>query len=61
MAIDFPKQNFMNELSGTTIAVAERLNRQWIGIDQSVQAVKVTELRLEKLCGSFETIVAEVI
>jgi len=33
---------------GTTIAVAERLNRQWIGIDQSVQAVKVTELRLDK-------------
>ena len=34
---------------GTTIAVAERLNRKWIGIDQSVQAVKVTELRLHKL------------
>ncbi|MCL2349012.1 MAG: site-specific DNA-methyltransferase [Planctomycetaceae bacterium] len=33
---------------GTTIAVAERLNRKWIGIDQSVQAVKVTELRLDK-------------
>ena len=31
---------------GTTIAVADRLNRKWIGIDQSVQAVKVTELRL---------------
>lgn len=31
---------------GTTIAVADKLNRQWIGIDQSVQAVKVTELRL---------------
>ena len=44
----------MNELSGTTIAVAERLNRQWIGIDQSVQAVKVTELRLDKLQSSFE-------
>jgi site-specific DNA-methyltransferase (adenine-specific) len=25
---------------GTTIAVADRLKRQWIGIDQSVQAVK---------------------
>ena len=34
---------------GTTIAVADRLNRKWIGIDQSVQAVKVTELRLHKL------------
>jgi DNA modification methylase len=34
---------------GTTVAVADRLNRKWIGIDQSVQAVKVTELRLHKL------------
>ncbi|GHV78251.1 hypothetical protein AGMMS49944_00420 [Spirochaetia bacterium] len=33
---------------GTTIAVAEKLNRQWIGIDQSAMAVKVTELRLQK-------------
>jgi tRNA G10 N-methylase Trm11 len=33
---------------GTTVAVADKLNRQWIGIDQSVQAVKVTELRLER-------------
>jgi len=33
---------------GTTIAVAEQLNRKWIGIDQSVMAVKVTELRLSK-------------
>jgi DNA modification methylase len=33
---------------GTTIAVADKLNREWIGIDQSVQAVKVTEIRLEK-------------
>ncbi len=33
---------------GTTIAVADRLNRQWIGIDQSVQAVKVTEFRLNR-------------
>lgn len=31
---------------GTTIAVADKLQRQWIGIDQSVQAVKVTEFRL---------------
>jgi len=31
---------------GTTVAVADKLNRKWIGIDQSVQAVKVTELRL---------------
>ena len=33
---------------GTTITVADKLNRKWIGIDQSVQAIKVTELRLEK-------------
>lgn len=33
---------------GTTITVAEKLNRKWIGIDQSVQAVKVTDLRLQK-------------
>lgn len=33
---------------GTTCAVADRLNRNWIGIDQSVQAIKVTELRLNK-------------
>lgn len=31
---------------GTTVAVAEKLNRMWIGIDQSVQAIKVTEFRL---------------
>ncbi len=33
---------------GTTIAVSEKLERNWLGIDQSVQAVKVTELRLQK-------------
>ena len=33
---------------GTTVAVADKLKRRWIGIDQSVQAVKVTELRLDK-------------
>ena len=36
---------------GTTVAVADKLNRKWIGIDQSVQAVKVTELRLDKQHG----------
>src|SRR5215469_986844 len=39
---------------GTTIAAAERLGRQWIGIDQSVQAIKVTEFRLEKYYGALE-------
>jgi hypothetical protein len=33
---------------GTTVAVADKLNRKWIGIDQSVAAVKVTDLRLRK-------------
>ncbi|MDX2128626.1 MAG: DNA methyltransferase [Chloroherpetonaceae bacterium] len=31
---------------GTTVVVADKLNRHWIGIDQSVAAIKVTELRL---------------
>lgn len=33
---------------GTTVAVADKLNRKWIGIDQSVQAIKVTEFRLNQ-------------
>jgi hypothetical protein len=37
---------------GTTISVAEKLGRQWIGIDQSPTAVKVTEFRLEKQYGA---------
>lgn len=32
---------------GTTLAVAEKLKRNWIGIDQSVQAIKVTEMRIQ--------------
>jgi DNA modification methylase len=39
---------------GTTIAVADKLERNWIGIDQSVQAVKVTELRLLKINSIFK-------
>jgi hypothetical protein len=31
---------------GTTVTTAERLNRKWIGIDQSVMAIKVSEYRL---------------
>jgi len=38
---------------GTTVAVAEKLNRDWIGIDQSVQAVKVTQQRLENVLNIF--------
>jgi DNA modification methylase len=33
---------------GTTVAVADKLNRKWIGIDQSVMAIKVTDLRMKK-------------
>ena len=33
---------------GTTVVVADKLKRNWIGIDQSVQAIKVSEMRLEK-------------
>jgi hypothetical protein len=36
---------------GTTIAVADRLGRNWLGIDQSAQAVKVTELRVNAQQG----------
>lgn len=38
---------------GTTVAVAEKLNRKWIGIDQSVQAIKVTEMRLQNQMDLF--------
>jgi hypothetical protein len=38
---------------GTTIAVADKLNRQWIGIDQSPMAVKVSEFRLQKQTDLF--------
>jgi DNA modification methylase len=38
---------------GTTVAVADKLNRKWIGIDQSVQAIKVTEMRLQNQMDLF--------
>lgn len=38
---------------GTTVAVADKLNRRWIGIDQSVQAIKVTEMRLNNQMDLF--------
>lgn len=38
---------------GTTIAVADKLQRQWVGIDQSVQAIKVSEFRLYKQVDLF--------
>ncbi|MDR1023554.1 MAG: hypothetical protein LBL94_09845 [Prevotellaceae bacterium] len=43
---------------GTTIAVADKLGRKWIGIDHSVQAVKVTELRLHQQTDLFTDIYA---
>ena len=48
---------------GTTVAVADKLNRNWIGIDQSVQAIKVTEFRLNlqqgKAVGKMQNIFAK--
>ncbi|MBS3999414.1 MAG: hypothetical protein KGZ71_02910 [Desulfobulbaceae bacterium] len=38
---------------GTTVVVADKLDRNWIGIDQSVQAIKVSELRLNQQQGIF--------
>jgi len=40
---------------GTTLAVAERLGRRFIGIDQSTTAVKVAEVRLQKQMDMFST------
>jgi DNA modification methylase len=40
---------------GTTIAVADKLNRKWLGIDQSPMAVKVTEFRLQKQTNLFQS------
>ena len=34
--------------SGTTIAVAKRLGRRWIGVDQSLQAIEITKKRIEE-------------
>ena len=34
--------------SGTSLATATNLNRNWIGIDQSEKAIKITESRLNK-------------
>ncbi len=39
---------------GTTIATAERLKRDWIGVDSSVAAVKITENRLHKMNDLFQ-------
>ncbi|MDR0613673.1 MAG: hypothetical protein LBG45_09425 [Dysgonamonadaceae bacterium] len=46
---------------GTSIDVANRLNRKWIGIDQSVMAIKVTDLRLQKRQNELFSVPYEVI
>jgi len=38
---------------GTTMAVADKLNRRWIGIDQSAVAVKVADFRLQRQATMF--------
>jgi DNA modification methylase len=43
---------------GTTIIAAEQLGRNWVGIDQSVQAVKVTDLRLQQMANLFSSVYA---
>ena len=35
--------------SGTTLLAAQELNRKWIGIDESDEAIKVTKKRLSKI------------
>lgn len=39
--------------SGTTLNAAENLGRQWIGIDQSADAVKIASERMAEVCGMF--------
>ena len=34
--------------SGTTLVASEKLGRKWIGIDQSDEAIKISELKLSK-------------
>ncbi|MCE2449422.1 MAG: site-specific DNA-methyltransferase [Candidatus Latescibacteria bacterium] len=41
--------------SGTTLKSAQRLNRNWIGIDQSEHAIKATVEKLEDIEGDFFT------
>jgi site-specific DNA-methyltransferase (adenine-specific) len=38
--------------SGTTLAVAERLSRTWLGIDESPLAHRIAKARLKALCGA---------
>ena len=47
--------------SGTTLVVAQRLNRKWIGVDISSHAVSLTQKRLEEECGVRKELDFEVI
>jgi hypothetical protein len=46
---------------GTTVAVAQKLNRRWIGIDISPTAIKIMQRRLEGRLGMIEGVNYEVI
>jgi DNA modification methylase len=46
---------------GTTVAVAQRLGRRWIGIDISPTAIKIMQRRLEETLGMIEGVNYEVI
>jgi DNA modification methylase len=41
---------------GTTVAVAQQLERRWIGIDISPTAIKVIQRRLKRMLGAIEDI-----
>jgi len=39
--------------SGTTLIAAQELNRNWIGIDKSEQAIKIVKRKLHRFSGDF--------
>ncbi len=41
---------------GTTVCVADKLKRNWIGIDESEMAIKITKQRLNKMNSIFEIV-----
>ena len=43
--------------SGTTLAVAEKLNRRWIGCDNNQKAINIVKERLKNLSNSKDLIV----
>jgi len=42
--------------SGTTVVVAEKLGRRWVGVDQNPQAIEVTTKRLQQISKQKENI-----